>query len=451
MTGRERVVVVGGNAAGLTAASRARRIDPRLDITVIEATRSVAYSTCGTPYFLAGEFDADALISMTPADFERDRNIVVHTLVQADEVLPSQRRVIAHRADSGESLSFRFDRLLLATGVKHKAPGIPGTDLSGVFSLVNLDDARTIKPALDGIRHAGIVGAGYVGLEMAETLRRLGKDVTLFEQEPHVMPALDADISRIVEYELLRHGVSVRTGSRVTALTGEQGRVSGIRSESNLGIHPVEAVLLDTGVTPNVDLAAAAGIRRGSSGGIAVDSHMETNVPGVFAAGNCAEAFSILLGRPTLEHLGTVAAQQGRVAGENLAGRRSRYLGTIGTTLLRIFDLAVGKTGLSLQEASRERMPVVSARIEALDRARYNTRARKIWIRLVASSRDGRLLGMQSAGYGDVARRVDVAAAAIASRLTVDDVSRLDLAYTPPFGSLWDPLQVAAQAVLREM
>lgn len=447
----ERIVVVGGNAAGLTAASRARRLDPRLDIVVLESGPDVAYSTCGTPYFLAGDVSPDDLIRMRPADFARERDIQVHTSTEVDRILPSQRRVIGHRTDSGEAVSFRFDRLLLATGVKPRLPDIPGTDLANVFAIVNLADALAVKPKLDACRRVGIVGGGYVGLELAETTRRLGKEVALYERQGHVLPAIDPDMSRIVEYELERHGVAVRAGSEVTALTGEAGHVCGIRTHHGLGVHPVDMALLDTGVAPNVDLARAAGVRIGEAGGIAVDPHMETNIPGVYAAGNCAEAFSILRGRPALVHLGTVAAQQGRIAGENLAGRRGRYRGTIGTTILRVFDLGIGMTGLSSREAEAERIPTVASRIEALDRAPYQAGAARIWIKLIASREDGRLVGMQAAGYGDVARRVDVAAVAVTARMSVDELARLDLAYTPPFGSLWDPIQIAAQAVLRRL
>lgn len=444
-------MVIGGNAAGLTAASRARRLDPRLGITVLEQTPDVAYSTCGVPYFLSGEVDEAALVRMTPATLKRERDIDALTSVRVEEILPSRRSVQATRSDTGESLTIRFDRLLIATGVRPRPPEIPGTELPRVFSLISLDDARRMKPALEASRRVGIVGAGYVGLEMAESLRRLGKEVALFERKATVLGSLDPDMARIVEYELGRHGVSVRTGQTVTALVGGENGVQGIRSEGGLGLHPVDTVLLDTGVRPNVELAARAGIRIGELGGIVVSPRLETNIPGVYAAGNCVETRSLLSGKPVLEHLGTVAAKQGRVAGDNLAGRKSRFPGTVGTIVLKAFDLGIGKTGLSLEEAQRESLPVVSARIETLDRAAYYPGARKIWIKLLASPENGRVVGMQAVGYGEVARRVDVAATAITARMTAGQIGELDLAYTPAFGSLWDPLHVAAQAVLRKL
>jgi len=446
-----KIVVIGGNAAGLTAASRARRLDPRLEITVLEKGPYISYSTCGIPYYVAGDVSAEQLLSFSPARLLSERNIEARINVEIEEVLPSRKRVFGRRIDTGERVSEQFDRLLIATGVKPRTSQIPGTGLGNVFSMISLEDAVRFRTVLGHSRKIAIVGGGYVGLEMAESLRRVGKQVTIFERQNQVMPSMDADMARIVEYELNRHGVGVRISSPVEALVGNDDHVTGIKAKGALGVEPSDAVLLDTGVRPNTDLAETAGIRTGPTGAIAVNEYMETNVPGIFAAGNCAEAFCLLRGRPILHHIGTVAAKQGRVAGENLAGRRSKFAGTVGTTILRVFDLAVGRTGLSLAEASAERIPTVSARIEALDHAAYYPDTKKIWIKLIVDRESRKLIGAQSAGYGDVSKRIDVAATAIMTSMTVENLSQLDLAYTPPYGSLWDPLIVAAQAVLRKL
>lgn len=445
------IVVVGGNAAGMTAASRARRLDPRLDIVVLEKAPFVSYSTCGIPYMVAGDVDADDLIAMTPARLWSERRIAAHTRVEVSDVLPSRRRVVAKRLDTGESVEFPWDRLLISTGVEPRVPDIPGTDLDGVFPLVDLSDALRLQSGLHRARKVAIVGGGYVGLEMAESLRRLGKSVTIFERQAHVMSSMDPDMSRIIEYELDRFGVSLRPGSPVEAVVGHEGRVSGIKARGSLGASPADVVLLDTGVVPNLRIARAAGIRIGQAGGIQVNEYMETSVPAVLAAGNCAETFCALRKRPILHHVGTVAARQGRVAGENLAGRRATFTGTVGTTILKVFELAVGRTGLSSEEARAERIPTVSARIEALDRAGYRPSAGKVWIKMIADRESRKIVGVQGVGYGDVARRIDVAATALAASLSVDELAQLDLAYSPPYGRLWDPLLVAAQAVLRQI
>jgi NADPH-dependent 2,4-dienoyl-CoA reductase/sulfur reductase-like enzyme len=451
MPASENILVIGGNAAGLTAASRAKRLDPRLSITVLEKGPAISYSTCGIPYFLAGIVSADALIAYTPESFERERGIKVYNNVRADRITPSRKRVTATRTDTGEQLEFAYDRLLMATGVHAKRPEIPGTSLKNVFSLTGIEDALRIREVLGGVERVAIVGGGYVGLEMAECLRALGKSVHLYEKNPHVLPGLDGDMAQIIEYELQRFGVRVSTTARVLALTGSDDTVTGVKTASGLGIDPADMVLLDTGVEPNVDLASNAGIRIGATGGIWVDAFMETNVPGIFAAGNCAETFCAIRHRPVLNYIGTVAAKQGRVAGENLAARRVRFMGAIGTTVLKVFDLAAARTGLSSREASEESIPIVSARIEAPDRASYYPAARKIWVKLIAERETRKLLGAQVVGYGDASRRIDVAATAITAGLRVDELAQLDLAYAPPYGNLWDPLLVAAQAVLRTM
>src|SRR5688572_758470 len=446
-----KIVVIGGNAAGLTAASRAKRLDPRLDVTVLERLPHIAYSTCGLPYLLAKIVSAGQLISYSPETFESERGIKVHNLVQVNSIIPGRRRVEATHMETGEPLEFAFDKLLVATGVKPRLPDIPGTQLKNVFSVLSLEDALRIEEPLAAATRVAIIGAGYAGLEFAESLRALGKRVVLFEREPHVLPGVDPDIAQIIEFELRRFGVEVFTTSKVLAIVGQEGRVNGVKSATSLGVVPADLVLLDTGVAPNTNVVHDTGVQLGLTGAIAVDDFMETNVPGVFAAGNCAETRCAIRRRPVLSAIGTVAAKQGRIAGENLAGRRSKFLGSLGTTVLKIFELGVARTGLTSAEASAERLAFTSARIEADDRASYYPGARKVWIKLIVDRESRKLLGAQAAGYGDVSKRIDVAATAISGGLTIDDVAQLDLAYSPPYGSLWDPLLVAAQAVARKL
>jgi NADPH-dependent 2,4-dienoyl-CoA reductase/sulfur reductase-like enzyme len=447
----EKIVIIGGNAAGLTAASRAKRLDPRLNITVLEKGPTISYSTCGIPYFLANIVTADDLVSYTPESFEKERGIKVCNNTRVDQIVPSRKRVVATRTDTGERVEFAFDRLLISTGVKPKLPDIPGTSLKNVFTLTNLEDAKRIDKVLGTVERVAIIGAGYVGLEMAECLRALGKHVHLYERQAHVLTGTDSDMGQILEYELQRFGVGLSTNSNVLALTGTERGVSGVKAASGLGIDPAEMVLLDTGVVPNVDLAHDAGIRIGLTGGISVNTHMETNLPSIFAAGNCAETFCPIRRRAVLNYIGTVAAKQGRVAGENLAARRTKFLGAIGTTVLKVFDMAAARTGLSSDDAAAEGLPIVSARVEAPDRAGYYPAARKIWVKLIAERESCKLIGAQVIGYGDASKRIDVAAAAITAGLRIDELAQLDLAYSPPYGNLWDPLLVAAQAVLRKM
>jgi CoA-dependent NAD(P)H sulfur oxidoreductase len=450
MAPTENILIIGGNAAGLTAASRAKRLDPRLKVTVVEKGPMISYSTCGIPYFLAKLVTAEDLISYTPASFEKERGITVLNNTRIEEIAPSRKRVMGIRSDTGERVDFAYDRLLIATGVRPNLPDIPGVALKNVFTLTNLEDAIRINETLETAQRVAIIGAGYVGLEIAECLHALGKTIRLYERSPHVLPGMDGDMAQIIEYELQRFGVRLSTSAKVLALVGTESGVSGVKAASGLGIEPADMVLLDTGVAPNVDLARDAGIQIGITGGISVNAYMETNVPGIFAAGNCAETFCAIRRRPVLNYIGTVAAKQGRVAGENLAVRRAKFLGAIGTTVLKVFDLAAARTGLSSENAAEEGIPVVSARIEALDRAAYYPSARKIWVKLIVERETRKLIGAQVAGYGDASKRIDVAAAAITAGLRVDELAQLDLAYSPPYGNLWDPLLIAAQAVLRK-
>ena len=445
------IVIIGGNAAGLTAASRAKRIDPRLNVTVLEKGPHISYSTCGIPYYLAKMVSAADLVAYTPESFERERGIKVHNYTRVDEISLSRKRVMATRTDTGEHAEFSYERLLIATGVRSKLPGIPGTDFKNVFTIVDLQDALQLNEALQNSTRVAVIGAGYVGLEMVECLKTLGKTVHLYEREPHVLPGLDGDMAQIVEYEIQRFGIRLSVSAKVLALVGSDDRVVGVKTASGLGIDPADVALLDTGVVPNVELAREAGVQIGLTGGISVNTYMETNVPSIFAAGNCAETFCAVRKRPVLHYIGTVAAKQGRVAGDNMAARRTKFHGALGTTVLKVFDLAVARTGLCSEDAAAESMPAVSARIEAWDRAAYYPTARKLWVKLIAERESRRLIGAQVAGYGDASKRIDVACAAITSGMRVEELVQLDLAYSPPYGNLWDPLLIAAQAVLRKM
>src|SRR3989442_10841836 len=291
----EQILIIGGNAAGLAAASRVKRIDPRINVTVLEKGPHISYSPCGIPYYLAKMVSAADLIAYTPESFEKERGIKVHNYTRVDEISPSRKRVMATRTDTGERAEISYERLLVATGVRPKLPGIPGTDLKNVFTIIDLQDALHFNEALQNSTRVAIIGAGYVGLEMAECLQALGKTVHLYEREPHVLPGIDADMAQIIEYELLRFGVRVSVSAKVLALVGADGRVSGVKAASGLGIDPADMVLLDTGVVPNVGLAGDAGIQIGLTGAGSVNAYMETNVPGIFAAGNCAETICAIL------------------------------------------------------------------------------------------------------------------------------------------------------------
>lgn len=446
----ERILVIGGNAAGMTAASRAKRLDPSLDITIIEAGPRIAYSICGLPYYLSGRVpDIAELELFTPESLRNERGIAAHTNCRAVEVAVSQRAV---HVEGSSTRSFPYDRLLIATGYRPVRPLIDGLEGPGVFTASRLSDGEAIQEHLraGACRRAAILGGGYVGLELAEALVGRGVEVTLVEAASQLMGSLDPDMAGLVEDELTRNGVRVLTGRTVRRIQHRaSGGVEAIELEPGGLRAPVELVCVDVGVEPAVDVAASAGIALGASGGIAVSEHMETNVPGVYAAGNCAETRHLVTGASTPIPLGTVAAKQGRVAGENLAGRRSRFRGAVGTSAVKVFDAVAARTGLSSDEASRAGFSTVDSTITGRFRASYFDADATAAVKVIACRRSGRLLGAQSVGSASGAAAIDVAATAITAAMTVEEAAQLDLAYAPPVGALWHPLHVALNTLSR--
>src|ERR1035438_5104312 len=430
------LVVIGGVAAGLSAAARARRVDARLEIVVLEKGPAISYGACGLPYFVEGRVREVAdLIAHTPEYFRKQRNIDVRTGARVTAISHPRREVAL---ESGAKVA--YEKLVIATGARGGMPALPGAQLPHVFTLHTLLDAERMRRFLRERRpkSAVVVGAGYIGVEVADALRRNGLRVTILERSAHALLRDDAGLTEAFRKQLERHGVELRTGVAVTAI--EPDRVAGV---------PSDMVVLAAGFQPNVALAAAAGIEIGRSGAIRTDERMETNLRGVFAAGDCAEVTHLVTGRPTWIPLGTTANKTGRVAGSNAAGGRERFPGIAGTSIVSVFGMAFASTGLSVGEARAASFSPVSARIEALSRPRY-FQGTKTTVELIADRSTRRLLGATVIGEQDAAGRINVVATALQSRLRVDEFEQLDLAYSPPFSTVWDPLLVVAQQLMKE-
>ena len=454
MTGAERILVVGGNAAGMTAASRAKRLDPGLDITVLEAGARIAYSICGLPYYLEGRVsDISELELFTPETLRNERGIEARVQTRVTAISPTQRKIEVEELSSGSRETLGYDKLLLATGYRPRKPDIEGVGLEGVFTASRLADGEAVQSWLDERRprRAVLVGGGYVGLEMAEALSKRGLEVTLVDAAPQLFAALDPDMAHRVEDALVRDGVRVMTGRRVRRLEGSRsGSVEVVELVKGALRIPAELVFVDIGVDPDVALASDAGIELGRSGAIAVSERMETSFAGIYAAGNCAETLHLVSGRPTIMPLGTVAAKQGRVAGENLAGRRSHFRGAVGTSIVKVFGIAAARTGLSSAEALAAGFAVAEATIEGTFRARYFGDAEGT-VKVIADRDSGRLLGAQIVGSDEAALPIDVAATALTAKMTVHEASQLDLGYVPPLGALWNPFLVALNTLARDV
>jgi NADPH-dependent 2,4-dienoyl-CoA reductase/sulfur reductase-like enzyme len=440
-----RLVVVGGVAAGLSAALRARRLDPDLEITVFERTGYCAYSACGLPYLVAGVVrEPMALVARTPEDL-RARGVQVRVRHEVEALDLEGRRVLVRTPD-GLRRSHSFDVLMLATGGAPRTP-FPGTGLAGVHTLRTVEDALAIcRHISDGARRAVIVGGGYIGLEAAEALVARGLSVTLVEALDHVLPLVDPEVATLVEAEVGRHGVRVVTGSPCVGVEGD-GRVRGVATPA--GVLPADLVVIGAGVSPESELAAEAGLRLGVRGAVAVDREMRTSVPGVFAGGDCAEAHHLVLGAPAYVPLGTTATKQGRVAGAAIAGRPEAFAGIVGTAVVKVFDLEVGRVGLTLAEARGAGFDAVAAEVVHRSRARYYPGGGSIRVRVVAERGTGRLLGAQLLGVEGVAKRLDVLATALSAGMDVERVASLDLSYAPPFAPVWDPVALAAREAAR--
>jgi NADPH-dependent 2,4-dienoyl-CoA reductase/sulfur reductase-like enzyme len=443
----ERLVVIGGDAAGMTAAATARRRVPadQLNVVAFEKGNYTSYSACGIPYLIGGLVsDVDALIARAPEEHAR-RGIDARTGHDVLAVDTDRRRVLVRALETGTESWEAFDQLVVATGSTPRRPALPGVDAAGIFGVQTLDDGLAVRAAADGAdaRHAVVVGGGYIGLELGEALIRRGLAVTLVESGPQPMSTLDPEMGALVADALRAVGVDVYVGERVEGFDSHAGRVTGVRTAART--LPADLVILGLGVEPNTGLAREAGIPIGDSGGIAVDDHARTRVDGIYAAGDCSETFHRVSRRPVVVALGTHANKQGRVAGINATGGDAVFPGVLGTAASKICKYEVARTGLNEREAAAAGFDAVATSVDTTTRAGYYPDAAPIRVRVVAEQGSGRLLGAQIVGEEGAAKRVDVLAAAIWNDMTVDDVASMDLSYAPPFAPVWDPTLMAAR------
>jgi NADPH-dependent 2,4-dienoyl-CoA reductase/sulfur reductase-like enzyme len=452
------LLVIGGVAAGMSAASRARRLDPDLEITVLEKGPHVSYSACGLPWFVGGKIQASDLLVHSADFFREKRGLDVRIGVEAHEIELGRHRVRAVGTETGQEQIFHFDRLVIATGARVAWPAIPGLLLTpGAKPLPHVFPANTLlaASALDerlrasGARQAVVLGGGYIGLETAEALRDRGLDVTIVQKTDRILRPFDDEIVLRVEQALAARGIALRKGAPALAVNENE-----VISEA--GRHPAQLVVVATGLRPNVELAESAGIALGPTGAIAVDDGMRTNEPSIFAAGDCAETTHLVTRRPVWIPLGTTANKQGRVAGENASGLagsnsggRARFPGVVGTMVTQICGLECARTGLSQREAQAASFRAVSVDIEHSTHARY-LGAGKLYVKLIGERGSGRLLGAQMAGP-TAGKRIDVIATALHARMTVDQLSQLDLSYHPAVAPVWEAVLVAAHELGKQL
>ncbi len=440
-----RMLIIGGSDAGTSAALRIKELDAEADVTVVAADAYPAYSICGLPFLISGEVtEWRSLAHHTAGKFEEHgiRLLLNH---RAEAVLPETKRV---RLVTGQGIGHEvdYDKLLIATGAESARPPIDGLDLPGVFFLRWMADGFAMLQLIEreSPRRAAIIGGGYIGLEMADALTRRGLQVTLLEFAPEVLTTLDPTLGNLIRTELESHGVRVVTGRAVKSIDYQGGQLL-VRTVSEK-TETADIVLVATGVKPVTALAQTAGITLGAAGAIKVERTMATSVPDIFAAGDCAETWHHILESNVYMPLGTTAHKQGRVAGENMAGGHREFQGSLGTQVVKVFDRVAAGTGLRDAQAARAGFDPLTASFTTLDHNVYYPGARELHIHITGDRRTGRLLGGQIIGHPDseIAKRIDIIAAAIYSSLLVENLCDLDLSYTPPLSSPWDPVQQAA-------
>jgi len=447
----KRLLVIGGVAAGPKAAAKARRCDPEMEIVVYQGEEEISYAGCGLPYFISGVVrEREKLISRTPGKFAQD-GIKVKKGHLIEKIDVQNRTVSGRKIGSGEVFSDRFDRLVIATGASPIRPKIEGIDLKNVFYLRSIFDADVLFEQMTSnkVRNVVIAGGGYIGLEMAESLVRLGKRVKIVELAPQILTLFDGDFAGILRQYLEKKGVEVFTSEGIEALRGENGNVTHVQTANH--VLEADVVLMSLGIRPQVELARKAGIRIGETGAIWVNEKMETSAEGIYAAGDCAETTHLITGKKVWIPLGSTANKQGRVAGVNLCGGHAVFPGVLGTAIFKVFDFNVAKTGLGMKEAEREGFQPIQAIVKGYDRAHYYPGGKESTLKVIADQATGKILGAQAIGEGPSDKLIDILAMALHGKMTAQELANVDLAYSPPFSPVLSPVIVAANVLTNKL
>lgn len=443
----ERLVIIGGDAAGMSAASQARRRRNAddLEIIVLEKGNYVSYSACGEPYYVSGEVDDfEDLQVRTPEQFWKV-SIQAKLRHEAVAIDTDRGTVTARNLEDGTEEVVGYDQLLYATGAHPVRPPIAGIDLPGVYELKTLDDARILRElAAGGAAKAVVVGGGYIGLEVAEAFHTRGLETTIVTMMPTVLErTFDPDMGEKIGHRIEEMGIELITEHKVECLESRDGQVVGVGC-ADQSIR-ADIVVLALGSRPTTRLAEEAGIPLGASGGVTVDDKQRTGTEGVWSAGDCADALHRLTGRPINLHLGTVANKTGRVAGINLGGGEASFPGVLGTAITKVHDFEIARTGLTEFEAAAADLQCVAAEVGSSTAAHYWPGSSPMRVKMVAERDTRRLLGAQIIGGPGAGKRIDTVATALWNEMTADDLAMTDLAYSPPFSGVWDPVNIAAR------
>ncbi|MFC1813154.1 FAD-dependent oxidoreductase [Thermodesulfobacteriota bacterium] len=443
-------VIIGGDAAGMSAASRAKRNRPDMDVTVLEMTLDVSYSACGMPYNIADpDREIEDLVVRHASVFREKQNINLLTGHQVEIIDPRAQTVLGTTL---EQIPFEipYDKLLIATGASPVVPDLPGFDLPGVVILKNLDDGRKIRQFLseNDVKKAVIIGMGYIALEMCEALRARNIDVDMVKPRDIFLPWMEETMARKVREEVETNGVHLYPGHKIEGIDTSDGRLKVIGPDLTL---EGDMVLVAIGVAPNSELAKDADIQLGVKNAISVSRRLRTSDEHIFAAGDCADAFHVVTGQKTWIPLALRANRAGWTVADNVCDKNTRLSGIAGTAVFKVFDLEVARTGLNSKEASAAGFLPVEVMIKSRSRAHAHPGASDIYVQMTGDADSGRLLGVQMVGKEGVAHRINAPAVALHAHMTVEQFSQTDLAYAPPFGPVWDPMLTAANQLLKKL
>ncbi len=444
------IAVIGGVAAGASAAATARRSSEDAHIVVFEQSRDISYGACGIPYHIEGVIpEAEDLVAFTADSFREKKGVEVRTGTRAVALDAQQQRLTLQEIDGEKSYTVRYGRLVIATGARAALPPVEGLSLGEpIYTVRTLEDARGIYEYMDRARpeSAVVLGAGYIGLEMAEALRERGLEVTVLELLDQVLPGADPGMAAMLQNTLEERGVTVHTSSKVDAV---EKTAAGVTVHSDGRQYPAQLFVVAAGIVPETELVREAGAELGASGAIRVNRRMETSLPHVYACGDCAVAPHMVSREEVYIPLGTTANKQGRIAGKNAAGGGEEFAGVLGTMITKAFDTEYAKTGLGETEA-QSHYTAEAVTIKSRCRAGYYPGAGRIMLKLIFEKGSGRLLGAEAAGC-EVKARIDSLAVATAEELDVERLSQMDLAYAPPFSPVWDPVLVAANVAKKKV
>lgn len=441
-------VIIGGDAAGMSAAMQIVKYEKDAKIVTLERGAIYSYGQCGLPYTISGLVPStDDLIARSVETFRNKYGIDARTYHEVQTIDPKTKTVAGRDIQSGKIFRLSYDKLLIASGASPIVPDWKGIDLRGVYTLKTIPDANQILQNLrDDIQNVTIIGGGYIGIEMAESFRTLGKSVRLIARGTYVGKIFDPEMAQFIHEQAKKHQIELIVNENVTSIEGDRS-VEAIRTDRSL--YKTDLVLISAGVKPNTSFIQETGITSGIKGAIQTDRYMETNVKDIYAAGDCTLQYHMVKGQDDYIPLGTTANKQGRIAGLNMVGKPREFRGVTGTSIIKFMDLSLGKTGLSEQEAQKLHIPYEAVKIEAQDIARYYPEARPIHIKLIYRSDNYRLLGGQIIGEKGVDKRLDVLSTALFNQMTVRELEDLDLSYAPPYNGSWDPIQRAARKAMR--